>query len=105
MPEVQPTITVTKYRCGKAQDARRVANLVIEILSPNDVHEQQRDTCRWYLAQGADAALLLAPQVEIAEYVGSGSMWEAYLGVRNLPLDDILPGMELSPAGIFAVLH
>jgi Uma2 family endonuclease len=90
---------------GKAQDALRVANLVIEILSPNDDREQQREKCRWYLAQGADAALLLDPQAEIAEYFSSGSVWEAYLGMHNLPLDDILPGIELSPAGIFAILH
>ncbi len=92
-------------RLGRAQDALRVADLVVEILSPSDDREQARDKCRWYLAQGASAALLLDPQTEIAEYFGSGDVWDAYLGTHNLPLDDILPGLELNAAGLFAILH
>jgi len=82
-----------------------VADLVVEILSPSDDREQARDKCRWYLAQSASAALLLDPQTEIAEHFGSGDVWDAYLGTHNLPLDDILPGLELNAAGLFAILH
>jgi Uma2 family endonuclease len=94
-----------KPRLGRAQDALRVADLVVEILSPSDDREQARDKCRWYLAQGASAALLLDPQTDIAEYFGSGDVWDACLGTRKLPLDDILPGLELNAAGLFAILH
>jgi Uma2 family endonuclease len=92
-------------RLGKAQDALSVPDLVVEILSPSDDREQQRDKCRWYLAQGASAALLLDPQTEIAEYFGPGDVWDAYLGSHSLPLNDILPGLGLTPEAIFAILH
>lgn len=90
---------------GKAQDALRVADLVVEILSPSDSREQQRDKCRWYLSQGASAALLLDPDSEIAEYFSPTGQWQAYSDAQTLLLEDVLPGIELSPAGIFAVLH
>src|SRR6266566_4854113 len=89
-------------RLGKAQDALRVADLVVEILSPSDDREQQRDKCRWYLEQGASAALLLDPQTEIAEYFGPEGVWDAYLGTHSLPLGSILLGLELTPEAIFA---
>ncbi|MCA1646780.1 MAG: Uma2 family endonuclease [Chloroflexi bacterium] len=92
-------------RLGKAQDALRVADLVVEILSPSDDREQQRDKCRWYLDQGASAALLLDPQTEIAEYFGPGGVWNAYLGTHSLPLSKILPGLGLTAKAIFAILH
>jgi Uma2 family endonuclease len=90
---------------GKAQDALRVADLVVEILSPSDDREQLRDKCRWYLAQGATAALLLDPQTEIAEYFGTGGTWDAYLGAHTLPLDDVLPGLDLNAERLFAILR
>jgi Uma2 family endonuclease len=92
-------------RLGKAQDALSVANLVVEILSPSDDREQLRSKCRWYLEQDAGAALLLDPQTEIAEHFGPGGVWNAYVGSHSLPLDDILPGLELTPETIFAILH
>ena len=90
---------------GKAQDALQVADLVVEILSPSDDREQQRDKCRWYLEQGASAALLLDPQAEIAEYFGPGGVWDACLGAHSLPLDHILPGLELSAESLFTILR
>ena len=90
---------------GKAQDALSVADLVVEILSPSDDREQQREKCRWYLTQGASAVLLLDPQTEIAEYFGPGGVWDAYLGARSLPLDAILPGLGLTAENLFAILR
>ena len=76
-----------------------MADLVIEIRSPSDDLKQQRDKCRWYLEQGASAALLLDPYTETAEYFGPRGVVDAYLGThRRLPLDDILPGLELNAA-------
>jgi Uma2 family endonuclease len=92
-------------RLGKAQDALRVADLVVEILSPSDDREQQRDKCRWYLEQGAGVVLLLDPESEIIEYFGQQSVWDAYLGQRLVPLAELLPGLEISAEVIFAILH
>jgi Uma2 family endonuclease len=92
-------------RLGNAQDALSVADLVVEILSPSDDREQLREKCRWYLAQGASAALLLDPQAEIAEYFGPAGVWDAYLGAHSLPLDAILPGLKLNAESLFAILR
>src|SRR5438105_739127 len=90
---------------GKAGDALRVADLVAEILSPSDSREEQRAKCRWYVEQGARVALLLDPESEVAEFFGPVGVWEAYVGQQCLPLDELLPGVELSADAIFAILH
>ena len=64
-----------------------------------------RAKCRWYVEQGSRAVLLLDPEAEIAEYFGPAGTWDAYLGTRVLPLEDILPALDLTPQAIFAILH
>jgi Uma2 family endonuclease len=87
------------------QQAIDIADVSIEILSPDDSRLQLRAKCRWYLEQGSRAALLLNPEAEIAEYFGPAEAWETYEGARSLALDDILPGLDLTPQTIFAILH
>ena len=64
-----------------------------------------RAKCRWYIEQGSRAVLLLDPEAEIAEYFGPAGTWDAYLGTRVLPLEDILPALDLTPQAIFAILR
>ena len=100
---------VSVYRARPPENARKhalaVADLSIEIRSPHESLLHQRAKCRWYLEQGARAALLLDPDTEIAECFGPAGAWEAYTDTRVLPLDDILPGLDLTPRAIFAILH
>ena len=100
---------VSVYRTRPPENARkhalRVADLSIEIRSPRESLLQQRAKCRWYLEQGSRAALLLDPDTETAEYFGPAGASDTYAGTRVLPLDDILPGLDLTPQAIFAVLH
>src|SRR5262249_44369470 len=70
---------------GKVQDALRVADLVVEILSPSDHRDEQRAKCRWYVEQGARVVLLLDPAAEVVEFFGPQGAWEAYVGAQCLP--------------------
>jgi Uma2 family endonuclease len=92
-------------RLGANRDALSAADLAVEILSPKDDREVLRAKCRWYIEQGSRAVLLLDPEAEIAEYFGPAGTWDAYLGTRVLPLEDILPALDLTPQAIFAILH
>ena len=92
-------------RESERREALDVADVSIEILSPDDSRLQLRAKCRWYLEQGSHAALLLDPETEIAEYFGPAGASDTYVGTRVLPLNDILPGLDLTPQAIFAILH
>jgi Uma2 family endonuclease len=87
------------------REALDLADVSIEILSPDDSRLQLRAKCRWYLEHGSRAALLLDPEAEIAEYFGRAGASDTYASTRVLPLDDILPGLDLTPQAIFAILH
>jgi Uma2 family endonuclease len=102
-----PDVSVYRSRPpgSERKHALRVADLSIEIRSPRESLLQQHAKCRWYLEQGSQAALLLDPDTEIAEYFGPAGAWEAYVGTRVLPLEDILPGLDLTPQAIFTILH
>ena len=100
---------VSAYRARPPENAQKhaltVADLSIEFRLPHESLLQQRAKCRWYLEQGAQAALLLDPDTEIAECFTPAGAWEAHTDTRVLPLDDILPGLDLTPRPIFAILH
>jgi Uma2 family endonuclease len=102
-----PDVSVYRTRPPERErkHALRVAELSIEIRSPRESLLQQRAKCRWYLEQGSHAALLLDPDTERAEYFGPAQAWEVYVGRRVLPLEGILPGLDLMPQAIFAILH
>lgn len=102
-----PDVSVYRTRPpeNERKHALKVADLSIEIRSAGESLLQQRAKCRWYLEQGSHAALLLDPDTEIAEYFGPARAWDTYIGTRVLPLEDILPGLDLTPEAIFAVLR
>jgi Uma2 family endonuclease len=79
--------------------------VAVEILSPDDSRLQLRAKCRWYVEQGSQAALLLDPVAEIVEHFGPAGTSDTCAGTRVLPLGDILPGLDLTPQAIFAILH
>jgi Uma2 family endonuclease len=92
-------------RENQRRQAIDAADLPIEILSPDDDRLRLRAKCRWYLQRGSKAALLLDPEAEIAESFGPARVWNAYVGTQVLPLEDVLPGLDLTPEAIFAILH
>ena len=100
---------VSVYRTRPPESERKhaltVADLSIEIRSAGESLLQQRAKCRWYLEHGGSLALLLDPATEIAESFGPARAWEASVGTRVLPLEDVLPGLDLTPEAIFAILH
>ena len=103
-----PDVAVYVDRRPRENERRQAidaADLSIEILSPGDDRLQLRAKCRWYLQHGSKSALLLDPEAELAEYFRPVGAWDTYAGTRVLPLDDILPGLDLTPQAIFAILH
>ena len=103
-----PDVAVYVDRRPRESERRQaidVADVSIEILSPDDSRLQLRAKCRWYLEHGSRAALLLDPEAEIAESFGRARASDTYAGTRVLPLDDILLGPDLTPQAIFAILH
>lgn len=78
-------------------------DLAIEIRSPSDSLDEQRDKCRWWVAQGSRIALLVDPEARAVEYFDAAS-WQTYQGSRTMPLRTVLTGFSLTADSIFDIL-
>jgi Uma2 family endonuclease len=80
-------------------------DLVVEIYSPGQ--EDRRELvvkAAWYVEQGVTVALLVDPDTR--RITAFGAEGEAvFAGAEALPLAEILPGLELTPAEIFAAFE
>jgi Uma2 family endonuclease len=89
--------------------ALRAPELAIEIRSPSESLEAQRDKCDWWRAVGALVVLLVDPErraVDCLAAVGNrGWAWRTYSG-RDIPppLAIMFEDLDLAADAIFAVL-
>jgi Uma2 family endonuclease len=92
-------------RLGTNRDALSAPIWRLKSCRPGMIATSCAKKCRWYVEEGSHAVLLLDPDAEIAEYFGPAGTWEAHVGTRVLPRADILPGLDLTPEAIFAILR
>ena len=93
-------------RTSTRKHALVAADLSIEILSPRDDVDEQRAKCRWYLEQGGQFALLVDPATprRCVELFGPDAAHGQFYDATRLPLEQLLPGLNLTPDAIFAIL-
>jgi len=80
-------------------------DLVVEIYSPGQ--EDRRELvvkAAWYVEQGVRIVLLVDPdRRRITSFTPSGE--SAFEATQPLPLEEVLPGLQLTPAELFAALE
>jgi Uma2 family endonuclease len=79
-------------------------DLVVEIYSPGQ--EDRRDLvvkAAWYVEQGVRIVLLVDPENRrITSFTPDGE--SVFESTQVLPLEEILPGLQFTPAELFAAL-
>ena len=88
-----------------ADDFREPPNLVVEIVSPKQTVNTLIRRCLWYVAHGVQIALLVDPRDDSIVVFRPAELPGALRGDDRIPLDDILPGLDLSAADVFASLR
>ena len=77
--------------------------VAIEIASPGQSRDELAKKCAWYIEQGSTLALLVDPEdVSISAF--SAAQLQTLRGGQELPLDEVLPGLELRVDEIFSAL-
>ena len=96
---------------NQRKQALVVADLSIEIISPGESREQQESKCEWYIQQGGRFAILIDPQrrealvyVKDVAFGGVGPRQRYGIDPDAVisELEDLLPGLHLSPKAIFS---
>jgi len=77
----------------------------VEIVSPDQSRAEIEDKCRWYCANGVEIALLLDPDREDAVRFGADGSRIALRNEDCIDLESVVPGLELTPATLFAALY
>ena len=80
-------------------------DIAVEILSPKQSDTRLVRRCAWYVEHGSRAALLLAPDDETAFLFRPGDSMRPLRGDQAIELDEVLPGLELTAADLFAALR
>jgi Uma2 family endonuclease len=78
-------------------------DVVIEVASPDQARDELLERCHWYITQGTPLALLADP-VERTVTVFEAGRSATLRNSDILPLDDVLPGLSLTVAEVFASL-
>jgi Uma2 family endonuclease len=101
-----PVPDVTFYRASRRPTVRYPTtppDLVIEIASPGQSRDELAEKCRWYVEQGSILALLVDPEERSIGAFAAGQAQTLQRG-QELPLDEVLPGLQLSVDEVFAAL-
>jgi Uma2 family endonuclease len=94
------------YREGRVPSggyATSAPDLAIEIASPGQSREDLGKKCMWYVEQGSTLALLVDPE-ELSVSAFSAGQQQTLRGSEMLPLDEVLPGLQLSVDDVFSAL-
>lgn len=80
-------------------------DIVIEIISPGQTRRALLSRCAWYVANGVQVALLLDPDDETVTVVRPNAMPVVLRGSEPIGLDEVIEGLDLTPADLFASLR
>ena len=86
-----------------ADDVFIPPNIAVEIHSPSQMIESQRERCRWYVEHGVPVSLL--PRAETVEMFRPGATQLVVRGSERVDLGDASPGLGFVVAQLFAVLR
>jgi Uma2 family endonuclease len=88
-----------------ADDFLTPPDVAIEITSPGQSISELERLCRWYVEHGVRVALLTHPRRETVTLFRAGSEPIRLAGDQAIELDDILPGLVLTPRQVFGALY
>jgi Uma2 family endonuclease len=97
---------VAFYRPGRVPPTgypTAAPELAIEIASPGQSRDELAEKCRWYVDQGSTLALLVDPEDRSISAFSAGQT-QTLRGADLLPVESVLPGLELSVDEIFSAL-
>ena len=86
------------------RDATMPPDIVLEVRSPSQTHREQMEKCAWYLTRGVAVALLADPDRETLVVNRPGVPPITLQGNDELDLSDVVPGLVLVVADLFAAL-
>jgi Uma2 family endonuclease len=78
-------------------------DLAIEIASPGQSPGELADRCAWYVEQGSTLALLVDPEARTIQAF-SKEQPQTLSGADVLPVEDVLPGLQLTVDEVFSAL-
>jgi Uma2 family endonuclease len=79
-------------------------DLAVEIVSPGQSVSELVRKCVWYADNGVRITLLVVPADEIVFDFRPGAPLRVLQGTDRIDVDDVLPGFELTAAGLFDLL-
>lgn len=79
-------------------------DVAVEIISPEQSARSLTRKCAWYVDNGVAAALLVDPVDRSVVVFRPGQPPRTIRGDLRIDLDNLLPGFELTVAGLFATL-
>lgn len=83
---------------------RTPPDIAVEIFSPGQVLGDERNKCRWYVANGVLIALFVHhPSRTVTRFTPDGE--QRLRGDDRIDLDAVLPGFTLTAAELFATLR
>ncbi|MGH2602634.1 MAG: Uma2 family endonuclease, partial [Dehalococcoidia bacterium] len=83
---------------------RTPPDIAVEIFSPGQVLGDERNKCRWYVANGVPIALFVHhPSRTVTRFTPDGE--QRLAGDDRIDLDAVLPGFTLTVAELFATLR
>ena len=94
------------YREGRVPAggyATSAPDLAIEIASPGQSREDLAKKCAWYVEQGSTLALLVDPD-DLSITAFSAGQMQTVRGADLLPLQTVLPGLEVNVDEVFSAL-
>jgi Uma2 family endonuclease len=80
-------------------------DLAIEIVSPGQSVAGQVRRCQRFIADGVRLVLLVGPEDESVVRFGNDGTVRVLQNEERIDLDEVLPGLELTPDAIFAPLR
>jgi Uma2 family endonuclease len=88
-----------------ADDVMLPPDIAIEVISPGRTVSKLSERCRWFVAYGVAVALLVVPRRRTVYRFHAREGERALTGVERIDLDEVLPGLELTPTALFAALR
>ena len=95
---------IEREREARQQGAFTPPDVAIEIASPGQGRRMLLDRCRWFVAHGSQAAILIDPRRQDLTEVRPGGIERRLRGADVLDLGDIVPGLTIPVGDLFAAL-
>ena len=95
---------IERDREARQQGAFTPPDIAVEIASPGQGRRMLMNRCRWFVAHGSHAAILIDPRHQDLTEVRAGGVERRLRGADILDLGDIVPGLTIPVGELFAAV-